>query len=196
MRGSKSDRTHNLRSQLNLLITFISACSVSKFDYFTCFIIRTPRSFSNVEKGLERWTTLAWTTMIWTLYGWKRDLSMAKHLDFSEQTPRKKNSRLESHILDQNLSTEDIQKLWLWLHCQRSNLRTESPGLPFNRNAKTMNESCISLHNTVQHLKQILMQKWHSFQQQPLLSNIFKDPPIIPFKRGRSFKIILVLAKL
>ena len=45
-------------------------------------------------------------------------------------------------------------------------------------------------------LKQIIMQKWHSIQQQPLLSEIFKDPPIFSYKRGRSLKDIIVQANL
>ena len=49
---------------------------------------------------------------------------------------------------------------------------------------------------TVPNLKQILMQKWHLIQQQPLLSEIFQDPPIVSYKRGRSSKDILVRAKL
>ena len=49
---------------------------------------------------------------------------------------------------------------------------------------------------TVPNLKQILMQKWHLIQQQPLLSEIFKDAPIVPYKRGRSLKDILDRAKL
>lgn len=49
---------------------------------------------------------------------------------------------------------------------------------------------------SVPNLKQILMQKWHLIQQQPLLRRIFKDPPIVSYKRGRSLKDILVRAKL
>ena len=49
---------------------------------------------------------------------------------------------------------------------------------------------------TVPNLKEILMQKWHLIQQQPLLSEIFQDPPIVSYKRGRSLKDILVRAKL
>ena len=43
--------------------------------------------------------------------------------------------------------------------------------------------------STVPNLKQILMQKWHLIQQQPLLSEVFKDPPIVCYKRGRSLKL-------
>ena len=49
---------------------------------------------------------------------------------------------------------------------------------------------------SVPNLKQILMQKWHLIQQQPLLNKIFKDPPMVAYKRGRSIKHILVRAKL
>ena len=40
------------------------------------------------------------------------------------------------------------------------------------------------------------MQNWHFIQQQPLLRRIFKDPPIVSYRRGRSLKDILVRAKL
>ena len=49
---------------------------------------------------------------------------------------------------------------------------------------------------SVPNLKQILMHKWHLIQQQPLLKNIFKDPPMVAYKRDRSLKDILVRAKL
>ena len=49
---------------------------------------------------------------------------------------------------------------------------------------------------SVPNLKQILMQNWHLIQQQPLLTRIFKDPPIVSYKRGRSLKDILVRAEL
>ncbi len=44
--------------------------------------------------------------------------------------------------------------------------------------------------------RQILMQHWHLIQQQPLLRRIFKDSPIVSYKKGRSIKDILVRAKL
>jgi len=50
--------------------------------------------------------------------------------------------------------------------------------------------------SSVPNLKGILMQNWHLIQQQPLLRRIFKDPPIVSYKRGRSLQDILVRAKL
>ena len=49
---------------------------------------------------------------------------------------------------------------------------------------------------SVPSLKQILMKSWHLIEQQPLLSEIYKDPPLISYKRGRSLKDIVVRAKL
>ena len=43
-------------------------------------------------------------------------------------------------------------------------------------------------HPSVRNLKNILMQNWNLIQNQPLLKNIFKDPPIISYKRGQSIK--------
>ena len=43
----------------------------------------------------------------------------------------------------------------------------------------------------VPNLKEILTRKWYLIQQQPLLNQIFKEPPIISYRKGRSFKDIL-----
>ena len=45
-------------------------------------------------------------------------------------------------------------------------------------------------------LKNILMKHWHLIENQPLLRQIYKEPPIISYKRGRSLTDILVKAKL
>ena len=49
---------------------------------------------------------------------------------------------------------------------------------------------------SVLNLKRILMEKWHLIQAQPLLKDIFKEPPLISYKRGKSLRDILVRAKL
>ena len=49
---------------------------------------------------------------------------------------------------------------------------------------------------SVPNLKNILMAKWHLIQNQPVLREIFKDPPILSYRKGRSLKDILVRAKL
>jgi len=37
------------------------------------------------------------------------------------------------------------------------------------------------------------MENWSSIENQPLLKTIFKKPPIISFKRGKSVKDMLVI---
>ena len=51
-------------------------------------------------------------------------------------------------------------------------------------------------HPAVPNLKEILTRKWYLIQQQPLLNQIFKEPPIISYRKGRSLKDILVRAKM
>ena len=49
---------------------------------------------------------------------------------------------------------------------------------------------------SVRNLKGILMKPWNLIQNQPLLKEISKEPPMISFKRGKSLKDMLVRAKL
>jgi len=49
---------------------------------------------------------------------------------------------------------------------------------------------------SVPNLKTILMSKWHLIQNQPLLREIYKDPPLLSYRKGRSLKNILVGARL
>ena len=46
------------------------------------------------------------------------------------------------------------------------------------------------------HLKNILMDKWHLIQNQPLLREIFKEPPLISYRKGKSLKDMLVKASM
>ena len=49
---------------------------------------------------------------------------------------------------------------------------------------------------SVLNLKQIHIKNSHLIEQQPLLSEIYKEPPLVSYKRGRLLKDILVRAKL
>jgi len=49
---------------------------------------------------------------------------------------------------------------------------------------------------SVPNLKNILMSKWHLIQNQPLLREIYKDPSLLSYRKGRSLKNVLVRAKL
>ena len=52
-------------------------------------------------------------------------------------------------------------------------------------------------HPTLPNLKNILMGKWpHLIQNQPYLRHIFKEPPLISYRKGKSLKDTQVRAKL
>ena len=51
-------------------------------------------------------------------------------------------------------------------------------------------------HPALPNLKNILMGKWHLIQNQPYLRNIFKEPPLISYRKGKSLKDTQVGAKL
>ena len=45
---------------------------------------------------------------------------------------------------------------------------------------------------SVPNVKNILMSKWHLIQNQPLLREIYREPPFISYRKGKSLKDILV----
>ena len=49
---------------------------------------------------------------------------------------------------------------------------------------------------SVPNLKNILMSKWHLIENQPLLSEIYKDPPLLSYRKGRSLENVLIRGKL
>ena len=76
-------------------------------------------------------------------------------------------------------------------------LRRESP--PSRIKTKGKRKYCLSSRNTIlaiPNLKKILMSKWHQIENQPSLREIYKEKPIISYKKGKSLKDILVRAKL
>ena len=51
-------------------------------------------------------------------------------------------------------------------------------------------------HPALPSLKRILMRKWHLIQNQQRLREIFKEPPLISYSKGKSLRDLLVRAKL
>ena len=49
---------------------------------------------------------------------------------------------------------------------------------------------------SISNLKEALLKKWHLIQNQPLLRQIFKHPPILSYKKGKSLRDMLVRAKI
>ena len=65
-----------------------------------------------------------------------------------------------------------------------------------NENRKELLPFVTQYQPSVPNLKNVLMEKWHLIQNQPSLQQIFKEPPLISYKTGKSLKDILVRAKL
>ena len=87
-------------------------------------------------------------------------------------------------LVDKTVSEVSFAGRQSALHKQ--NRKTDGKIMPF----------VTTFHPGVKKLKQILMQKWSSIQNQPLLKTIFQTPPIISYKRGKSLKDMLVRAKI
>ena len=45
-------------------------------------------------------------------------------------------------------------------------------------------KSFVTKYQPVPNLKNVLMEKWHLIQNQPSLRQIFKEPPLISYKRS------------
>ena len=90
------------------------------------------------------------------------------------------------HHADQWFTALHLQQRQGSRHLKNQTKKTKGKILPF----------VTAYHPGVKNLKQILMQEWNLIQNQPLLKTIYKTPPIISYKRGKSLKDILVRAKL
>ena len=89
------------------------------------------------------------------------------------------NTTVEKHISEVNFS--DRKKA-----LEQRNKNARKKILPF----------VTQYHPALPNLKKILMGKWHLIQNQPYLRNIFKEPPLISYRKGKSLKDTLVRAKL
>ena len=65
-----------------------------------------------------------------------------------------------------------------------------------NDNRKEIFPFVTQYQPAVPKLKHVLMEKWYLIQNQPSLQQIFKEPPIISFKKSKSLNDILVRAKI
>ena len=88
-----------------------------------------------------------------------------------------------NNLIDQTLSEVKFSDRKKAL---KDNTRVQNEILPF-----------VTQYNpSAPNLKHILMEKWHLIESQPKLKEMFKEPPIISYKRGISLRDILVRAKL
>ena len=64
------------------------------------------------------------------------------------------------------------------------------------KKAEEVLPSVTTYNRAAPNLKKILMKYWHITQQQPKLAHIFKQPPIVSYRKEKSLKDISVRAKL
>ena len=71
----------------------------------------------------------------------------------------------------------------------------ESALMKHNKEEKEILPFMTQYQPSVSTLKEVLMKNWNLIQNQPLLRQIFKEPPIISYKKGKSLKDMLVRPK-
>ena len=64
-----------------------------------------------------------------------------------------------------------------------------------NKEEKEISPFVTQYQPSVSTLKEVSMKKWNLTQNQPLLRQSFKEPPIISYKKGKSLKDMIVSQK-
>ena len=81
-----------------------------------------------------------------------------------------------------------------------SEIKFSDREMPLAQKNKTAPETILPFttqyHPALPNLKDTLMVKWHHIENQPQLREIFKEPPIISYRKGKFLKDILVKVKL
>ena len=109
--------------------------------------------------------------------------------DFWEQTLQKKtfdeninlfNRRLKNRGYPDNLTEKTLSEVKLSerMSALLNKQKTRKEIMPF----------VTEFRPSVPNLKNILMNKWHIMENQPVLKEKYKDPPLISYRRGRSLK--------
>ena len=137
--------------------------------------------------GFALWCKRIFFDLFWSVklfyYGW---------INSSELICEEKITNFKAHLLQRGFP-EDL------INTTLSEVNFKDRKLALQQKPKT-NQRILPFvtqyQPSVPNLKQILMKNWHLIEQQPLLSEIYKKPPLVSYKRGRSLKDILVRAKL
>ena len=110
----------------------------------------------------------------------------------SKDTFEENISKFKRHLRDRGYPRNLVEKLL-------SEIKFTRRGSVLNGNNKTQKDILPFLTQyrpSVSNLKQALLKKWHLIQNQPLLRQIFKEPTIISYRKGKSLRDLLVRAKL
>ena len=99
---------------------------------------------------------------------------------------RLQNRDYPARIVEKHLSDSEIKFSDREMSLAQKNKTAPKKILPF----------VTQYHSALPNPKDTLMGKCHLLENQPQLRVIFKDPPIISYRKGKSLKEILVKAKL
>ena len=101
-------------------------------------------------------------------------------------------SKFKSRLIKRGYPKELIRRTLLDVNFATRQLAL----LQKNKTRKRVLPFVTTYQPSVRHSKKILMLNWDLIQNQPLLNTVFRNPPIIAYKRGTSFKDMLVRAGL
>ena len=100
-------------------------------------------------------------------------------------------TNFKTHLLEKG-NAENLIQTTLSESSPPTKTKTKTGIKPSDKNKNKKKEN-LALCNAI---SPILVNSWHFITQQPLLNDVFKETPLIPYKRGHSLKDILVRAKL
>ena len=129
--------------------------------------------------------------------GVKRGFNKGEAIRLLRKIPRKKTfqeslSKFKTRLLARGYPKNSVERI-----LPQVSFAGRQPAL---KQKKKIHEQILpfvtTYHPGNKNLKNILMHKWSLIQNQPLLRTIFKQLPIISYKRGKSIKDMLVRAKL
>ena len=95
-------------------------------------------------------------------------------------------SNFKTHLQNRDYSVRLVEKHFSEIKFSDKEMSLAQKILPF----------VTQYHLTLPNLKDTLMEKWHLIENQPQLREIFKEHPIISYRKRKSLKDILVKAKL
>ena len=172
---------HYIKFTSDTEITFLGTC-VYQGERFES-ILETCARTSNRQRLSNLSNTHTFTPVTPRASG--KALSKAKPYGFLEPTLQKKILKKTFLYLNKDYALEVIQNNLVNMTLSEVNY-TERISALQNKQKKYILPFVTECRQSMPNLKQILMNKWHLIQNQPLLREIFKNTPLISHRKGMS----------
>ena len=111
----------------------------------------------------------------------------------SHSTFNKNMQSFKTRLKNRGYPNEFLEKHLFEVNCKDRKRSLENKD---NSTKKKILPFVTQYHPALPNLKNILMGKWHLIQNQPHLKEIFQEPPILSYRKGKSLKDTLVRTKL